>query len=1283
MKKQILLITLLMALFAPLAMNAQSRSTLTVYGDNTTTNEYVPIYGFWADSKSKCEFIIPKEKLSAMTGGRISAMKFYLSSSGTSNQISATFNVFVKEVSATTLTGFTGTDNATTVFNNTITIATSASNVEFDIPFSSDYVYNGGNLLVGFYQTGNTSYNHTYWTGETQSTNTAWSGYGSDSGSAQKFLPKTTFTYVASSTPYISLNPNTATVITGSTQTLTATYGNVSGTPTITYSSSNTSVATVSGSGTTATVTAVAPGTATITATMNGSYTATCTITVEDPSYCTPMPTSVDNNGISNVSFGTGDHIVNNTTTMGNLVTYLDCTDQIGAVEAGVAASVNITYKTGYTYGTAIWVDLNKNYEFESNEVLYYGTSANSNPTTLEASITIPATIVAGDYRMRIGGADQAFDNQANLNPCYTGTYACFQDYTLRVNAAPTCPKPTNLNVTNLMSISATLNWEGNAESYNVQYRKAQSIDPTAGFFDDFENGLGNWTLIVNAEGTGWQTFDATQFTDGSNYSGNYVAMARSYENGEDITADNWMITSKFTSIPNTMTYWAKNDGRTDHQYDETYDVCVSTGTNNTSDFVIVQTFTTTPYEWEQITIDLSAYAGLEGYIAFHHHDAEKDMLLIDDVFIGSVNIIPAGEWIESTTTNNFIDITGLVEDADYEWQVQADCGEDGESDWTNIATFHTPSACDVTPTALTAEVTGNAAELSWIGATDTYNLQYREADPTAPATIILNVPTDIWNDGSGYQMLLDADATAYGDVFTATGGWTATDYSAFEYLIPTEAECSADATHIVIENSVSIQIPAGTYDWCIVNPSPGDKIYIAASNGNVGGRQDDYVFEPGLTYEFTPSIYGTNDGIDVTITDNNVWTLVEGVNNPYTLANLSPETTYQYKVQGVNCDGNGGTTDWSASASFTTPEFYTKDIKAYTTNGGYYLIASPLASDVTPGNVTNMISNTYDLYRFNQSNSDTEWENYKKSHFTTLENGKGYLYANSNNVTLVFTGAAYNGNGKIDLTQDASNTTRGNWNLVGNPFTEEANIGTTAFYKMKSDGTDVESVSGETIDAMEGIFVLYENGITSVTFAKGPATSNGKMLTLNVTQGRSNIDRAIVRFDEGNQLPKFQIFENTKVYIPQGTDDFAVVSAEAQGEMPVNFEATSNGTYTLSVNAENVEFSYLHLIDHMTGAEVDLLETPSYSFNATTSDYSSRFKLVFAQGNNSNSNEFAFISDGNIIVNGEGLLQVIDMTGRVISTSQVNGMSNIKLNAAAGVYVLKLKDKTQKIVVK
>ena len=59
-------------------MHAQTINTLTVCGDSTTTNECIPIYGYFANHKPKCEFIIPAAKLNAMNGGVVSAMKFYL-----------------------------------------------------------------------------------------------------------------------------------------------------------------------------------------------------------------------------------------------------------------------------------------------------------------------------------------------------------------------------------------------------------------------------------------------------------------------------------------------------------------------------------------------------------------------------------------------------------------------------------------------------------------------------------------------------------------------------------------------------------------------------------------------------------------------------------------------------------------------------------------------------------------------------------------------------------------------------------------------------------------------------------------------------------------------------------------------------------------------------------------------------------------------------------------------------------------------------------------------------
>ena len=133
----------------------------------------------------------------------------------------------------------------------------------------------------------------------------------------------------------------------------------------------------------------------------------------------------------------------------------------------------------------------------------------------------------------------------------------------------------------------------------------------------------------------------------------------------------------------------------------------------------------------------------------------------------------------------------------------------------------------------------------------------------------------DVWEDGTGYQMLLDADATAYGVEIPETGGLTELGqngseelYATFEYKIPENADGSMYTENIVIDNSISILIPAGVYDYCITNPTPYDRIWIASNYGEVDGRADDFVFEAGKEYLFTVEMtYYGYDGVFLTIT--------------------------------------------------------------------------------------------------------------------------------------------------------------------------------------------------------------------------------------------------------------------------------------------------------------------------------------------------------------------------------------------------------------------------------
>ena len=377
----------------------------------------------------------------------------------------------------------------------------------------------------------------------------------------------------------------------------------------------------------------------------------------------------------------------------------------------------------------------------------------------------------------------------------------------------------------------------------------------------------------------------------------------------------------------------------------------------------------------------------------------------------------------------------------------------------------------------------------------------------------------------------------------------------------------------------------------------------------------------------------------------------------------------------------------------------------------GWYFIASPINGNVTPSNVANMLIDTYDLYRLN----NYTWENYKAhTDGFTMSNGSGYLYANSNQTTLNFTGTLkpYAASGSTSVTDG--------WNLIGNPFTYNVYVD-RVFYQMNSTRTGIEAVDSywtNTIAPCTGILV-NANGDGDVFFTKDiPTHSSNNNGSLNIvlsqviepidqslanvksdnlqggtTKQSSTIDNAIVSFNEGSELPKFRFGNNAEVYIPQNGEDYAIAFSEGQGEMSLNFKAMENGQYTITVNPENVELGYLHLIDNMTGADIDLLSNPAYTFQAKTTDYESRFRLVFSTneegGASTGSAAFAFFSNGNWMISnkGEATLQVVDLTGRILRSETVNGNASLKLNTTQGVYVLRLINgdnvKIQKIVVR
>ena len=230
-------------------------------------------------------------------------------------------------------------------------------------------------------------------------------------------------------------------------------------------------------------------------------------------------------------------------------------------------------------------------------------------------------------------------------------------------------PVPYDIEA-DLAADAATLTWEGEGESYNVRYRTAGSQEVT--LYDDFNSGLGNWTIYTEGEGPGWVI--------GTEYGVN-AATAYSYENGVGAyAADNWLITPA-VELDGILQFYVG----TAAQYPDSYEVLLSTTGNQISDFTeTLQAMATGTTGW--VNIDLSAYAGQTGYIAIHHVSTNCYLLAI--AYFGIYgDYTPEGSWQEMAVTDKTATLTGLATNNGYEYEVQSVKGSD-VSEWSATQEF-------------------------------------------------------------------------------------------------------------------------------------------------------------------------------------------------------------------------------------------------------------------------------------------------------------------------------------------------------------------------------------------------------------------------------------------------------------------------------------------------------------------------------------------------------------------------------------------------------------------
>lgn len=377
-------------------------------------------------------------------------------------------------------------------------------------------------------------------------------------------------------------------------------------------------------------------------------------------------------------------------------------------------------------------------------------------------------------------------------------------------------------------------------------------------------------------------------------------------------------------------------------------------------------------------------------------------------------------------------------------------------------------------------------------------------------------------------------------------------------------------------------------------------------------------------------------------------------------------------------------------------------------TKSGWYTISSPLNTNVDVTDVENLLENTYDLYSYVEA--EKHWLNYKQGEgfgFNELEVGHGYLYANSENVELTFTGIENTKDVNVGTLTFTDGVLAG-MHLVGNPFThniyksetKEAAINNenlaTGYYVLGNAGEWTARTNTQAIKAGEG-FLIKTNAETDLTIKKDnkevtAKSSQDAMLKIDLS-GKDYQDVAYVTFSEAIGLDKINHRNENipMVYIPIDGINYAIASVDSEiKEIPLCVEVKNMGEYTIGIKAQDCTLEDIILVDLLTGKETNML-TDTYSFIAKSNENPNRFmiKLDNSQGTSDNSH-FIYISNEELIINnieGQGFIQIYDILGRPVAEYNVSSSANIPTASFSdGVYVVRMIDengiKVQKVII-
>lgn len=319
------------------------------------------------------------------------------------------------------------------------------------------------------------------------------------------------------------------------------------------------------------------------------------------------------------------------------------------------------------------------------------------------------------------------------------------------------CAVPFNLAASEVSAHEATIAWEGNNDSYSVQYRTAAYAEGIEeAFGTSIPSGWSMYTGLLDDDGTATLSEATYGWSFGAN-NGVFDNHARVNIYGNN---QRWLV----------MPIMAIEDGfiiSFDLALTAYSGTLVSPQTSGTDDKFIVLISTDNKAKWttlrqwdnadskdvynniacsatgEHISIDLSAYSGQNAYIAFYGESTVSNAdnnLHIDNVLVGINH--DAGQWQSVSSNVKSKQISGLAPETKYDVQVLGICGAITTNPSEIISFTTTPSCLPVSNLAV-SDITASGASFSWVDNSTQTQWQYACVDAGVTPenwTLVINV---------------------------------------------------------------------------------------------------------------------------------------------------------------------------------------------------------------------------------------------------------------------------------------------------------------------------------------------------------------------------------------------------------------------------------------------------------------------------------------------------------------------------------------------------------------